>query len=171
MVRAFTLLLASQIIVLAIAQTAFGKSGGTHELGLMYRYDAAKSPTSTYSYHEFETFLTVPVKAFWLGGEFVYANISNASNSSSRLEVGALAKYWIVDPGGSVGLNITTGLATGKENNGNDPVSTFTLKAGPELAWFVWEGAAISTMIQYASRRAGPTYTVMGIHSGIVLFF
>ena len=115
--------------------------------------------------------MLVPVKAFWLGGEFAYANISNASNSSSRLEIGGLAKYWIVDPGGSVGLNITTGIATGKQNNGNDPVSTFTLKAGPELAWFVWEGAAISTMIQYASRRAGPTYTVMGIHSGISLFF
>lgn len=171
MFRAIRFLVMSHIALLVAALPASAKSGGTHEFGLLYWYDSAKSPTNSYSHHEFDMFLLVPVKAFWLGGEFGYANNRSTSNASSRLEIGALAKYWIVDPGGTVGFNMTTGIATGKEDDGHDPVSTFTLKAGPELAWFVWEGAAVSTMVQYASRRAGPTYTVIGIHSGIALFF
>jgi hypothetical protein len=171
MFRAIRFLVLSHFLSLMMAMPAYSKSGGTHELGLLYRYDSAKSPTTTYTIHEIDTFLLVPVKVFWLGGEFGYANVRNRSNASSNLEIGVLAKYWLVEPGGSVGLNFSTGIATGKENDGHDPVSTFTLKAGPELAWFIWEGAAVSTKIQYASRRAGPTYTVVGIRSGISLFF
>jgi hypothetical protein len=171
MSRLSTRLLIWLVVTIFSSHQALAKSGMSRELGILYRYDSAKSPTSSYLNHEFQLFALAPFKAFWIGGECVYAQITNSSNKSSRLDAGALAKYWIVDPGSGVGLNITTGAAIGRQNNGNDPVSTFTLKAGPELAWFISEGAAISTTIQYASRRAGPTYTVIGIHSGASLFF
>jgi hypothetical protein len=163
--------LAAMASLFVPAQSLFAKSGGTHEFGVTYRYESAKSPSSTYSFHEFDTFWLVPVKFFWAGGEFGYARNQTTSYSTSRLQLGGLAKYWIVDPGGSVGLNIFSGMAIGREDSGSDPVSVFTLKAGPELAWFVWEGAAVSTRIQYETRRAGPTYTVLGIHTGVSLFF
>jgi hypothetical protein len=156
---------------LTLTSEALARGGGTHELGFNYRYETAKSATNSYSFHELQGFYLVPFHAIWIGGELDYANNRNPSYGSSRLELGGLAKYWIVDPGGAVGFNIFAGFGFGKEDTGTDPHSTMTLKMGPELDWFIWDGAAVSTRIQYASRRAGPSYTVIGVYTGISLFF
>ena len=165
--------LASVVMTAAVmfSAPASAKGGGSHEMGISYRYDSAKSPTKTYSTHELQIFHLVPVNLFWAGVEFDYANNKNPDYGSSLFELGGLAKYWIVDPGGTVGFNLFAGVSFGKEDTGSDPHSTFTMKAGPEIAWFIWEGAAISTRLQYAARRAGPNYTIVGLNSGVSLFF
>ncbi len=156
----------------SIATALFGKGGGTHELAFNYRYETAKSPVNTFSNHDLQVAYLVPFSFLWTGFDIDYSNrlLANGSNQS-LLEFGGLAKYWIVDPGDSVGFNLFSGFAIGKENTGTDPVTTTTFKVGPELAWFIWEGASATTRIQYSTRRAGPTFTVIGLHSGISLFF
>ena len=156
---------------LTLTTEALARGGGTHEIGFHYRYETAKSPTNSYSFHEIQGYYLVPFGPIWAGTEIDYANNRNPNYGSSRLELGGLAKYWIVDPGGTVGFNIFAGFGFGKEDTGSDPNQTMTIKMGPEIDWFIWEGAAVSTRIQYASRRAGPSYTVIGVLSGIALFF
>ena len=161
--------LASLVIYATFASPAFGSD---HEIGFTYRYEAAKSPVNYFSNHELQLAYLRPFSFLWVGFDLKYGNIHYANNNhSSILELGGLAKYWIVDPGSSVGFNIFSGLAIGKENTGTDPVTTTTIKIGPELAWFISEGAAISTRIQYSTRRAGPTFTGLGLFSGLSLFF
>ena len=156
---------------LTLATDAHARGGGNHELGFHYRYETAKSTTNSYSFHELQGYYLVPFRAIWAGGEIDYASDRNPNFGSSRLELGGLMKYWIVDPGGSVGFNIFAGFGFGKEDTGTDPHETMTFRMGPEIAWFIFDGAAIITRIQYASRRAGPSYTAIGVYSGIALFF
>jgi hypothetical protein len=164
---------ASALVSLIVGAT-FGSPafGSAHELGFTYRYETGKSAVNYYSNHELQVAYLRPVSFLWAGLDLKYGNNHYANNNNSSIfEIGGLAKYWIVDPGDSVGFNLFSGLAIGKENTGNDPVTTTTVKVGPELAWFVSEGAAISTRIQYSTRRAGPTFTVLGLYSGLSLFF
>ena len=163
--RAFAALL----ICTTFASRAFGSA---HEMGFTYRYETAKSPVNYFSNHELQLTYLRPFSFLWAGFDLKYGNNHSANNiHSSIFEIGGLAKYWIVDPGPSVGFNIFSGLAIGKENTGTDPVTTTTIIIGPELAWFISEGVAISTRIQYSTRRAGPTYTGLGLYSGLSLFF
>ena len=159
------------VTMMTLSPDTFARGGGTHELGFHYRYETAKSSTSSYSFHELQGFYLVPFRAIWAGAELDYARNRNTDYGSSIFELGGLAKYWIVDPGGAVGFNLFAGFGLGKEDTGNDPESTMTFKAGPELAWFVWDGAAVSTRIQYAKRKSGQSYTAVGAYSGIALFF
>jgi hypothetical protein len=160
------------LLSLGIATSALGNSGGTHELAFNYRYESAKSPVNSYSNHEIQVEYLTPFSFLWTGIDLKYGNHHFANNNNATiLEIGGLAKYWIIDPGDSVGFNLFSGFSLGKENTGTDPVTTTTFKTGPELAWFIWEGASATTRIQYSIRRAGPTYTVVGVHSGLSLFF
>ena len=154
-----------------VATPTYAKGGATHELGITYHYETAKSPVSTFATHELQIEFLRPFHFLWTGLDLKYLNSHNSNYTTTCAEFGGVAKYWIVDPGDTVGLNIFSGLAIGKENTGTSPVTTTTFKAGPELAWFIADGASVSTRMQYSTRRAGPTFTVIGLHSGLSLFF
>jgi hypothetical protein len=158
-------------LIATVAPAAYAKGGATYEIGFNYHYETGKSPISTFATHEIQIEYLRPFRFLWAGLDLKYVNSHNSSYATNCAEFGGMAKYWIVDPGDTVGLNIFSGLAIGKENTGTSPVTTTTFKAGPELAWFIADGVSISTRIQYSTRRAGPTFTVIGLHSGLSLFF
>ena len=110
--------LAALLICTTFASRAFGS---TNEMGFTYRYETAKSPVNYFSNHELQLTYVRPFSFLWAGFDLKYGNNHSANNiHSSIFEIGGLAKYWIVDPGPSVGFNIFSGLAIGKENTGTE---------------------------------------------------
>lgn len=147
------------------------KGGMSNELGFTMMYDSLKSPTGTLAALNFSGFYLVPAKAIWCGGEWDYGTTSNSSYSTKTLEVGGLIKYWVMDPGDGFSFNLFAGVALGNQNDGLKNYSTMTIKTGPEFAYFFNEGVAISTRLQYASRKTDTSYTGLGLRSGLSLFF
>lgn len=147
------------------------KGGLANELGFSYKYDSLKAENGKFATHSLQGFYLVPAKAIWAGAEFEYGSTVNASYSTNLLDVGGLIKYWVMEPGSGFAFNMFAGLAFGQENDGFKKLATMTMKAGPEFAYFVWDGLAISTRVQYQSRKADKPYTGLGIRSGLTLFF
>lgn len=158
-------------ILAIMASAASGATGSTHELAFSLRYESLKSPTGVNANTELQGAYLVPIKAIWAGGELAYATSKNPTYATNSLEAGGLIKYWVMDPGQGFSFNLFSGLSLGKENNGFTSNSTMTIKAGPEFAYFAWDGVSISTKVQYSSRKAGVSYKGLGIYSGLSLFF
>jgi hypothetical protein len=158
-------------IILTAQITAYAKGASSRELGFSFMYDSLQSPSGSLSTMSLESLYLVPYGSVNVGGDLDFSRKTTSSYTTQSISLGALLKYWIMEPGAGFALNIFSGFSYGQENDGFKKNSSYAVKLGPEFAYFLSEGISISTRVQYTMKKTDQSYSGLGARAGLSLFF